>query len=89
MIGIEGYVGTKRSVVGIDWLQLSSTALKAAGGAADQPDAQKKADEEKARALEAKRAAEASAARWKFVGGVLLVAAVGGGGYLLLRKKRR
>jgi hypothetical protein len=84
MNGLATYVGTKRSLIGIDWLNLSSGLLKGAGGAfgggGGGGDA---AAVEKARLEAEKKAAEDRANTWKFVGlGVLLV----GGAIYLVRK---
>lgn len=91
MIGLEVYSATKKSFVGIDWLNLTSGALKATGGAfggggAAGGNAAAEAAAAKARAEEQKKAAEANAAMWKKVGigaGVVLVL---GGAFVWLRK---
>lgn len=93
MIGLETYSATKKSFVGIDWLNLTSSAFKTAGGAfgggggaGGSPDAMAEAKAAQARAEEQKKAAEASASLWKKVGiGAAVVAAVGG--VLIWRKK--
>ena len=81
MIGLDSYIGTKQSFVGVDFLNLASGAFKTAGGAlapgaagSAPPDAA-----EKARLEEQKKAAEQSAATWKKVGVVALIAAALGG----------
>jgi hypothetical protein len=85
MQGIGAYVATKKSLIGIDWLNLSSGVLKGAGGAfggGGGGDAQAAA--EKARLEAEKKAAEEKANTWKLVGfGVLLL---GGVAYLVSRK---
>lgn len=92
MIGLDTYVGTKGSFIGIDWLNLSSGVLKTAGGAATAFEGggtqsgattQAQAAADKAKLEAAKQAAEQSATFWKLLGvGTLVVI----GGYFLLRK---
>lgn len=98
MVGLDSYVATKKSIVGVDWLNLASGALKTAGGAAtafesggaggaagNQPTAQAAADKDKAQLEAQKKAAEQSASTWKKVGVVALVAVALGGAFLYHR----
>lgn len=84
MIGLDSYIGTKKSFIGVDFLNLASGAFKTAGGALASgtvPGAPQDAQAaDKARQLEeAKRAAEQSASTWKLIGVVGLIAAGIGG----------
>lgn len=76
MTGLSTFAATKRSLVGIDWLNLTSGALKSAGGAFGGGDAAALAAE-KARLEEQRRAAEERAATWKLVGIVGICAVLG------------
>ena len=81
MIGLDQYIGTKESFVGVDFLNLASGAFKTAAGAiAPGPNATPDAQAlDKARQIEAQKKAEASASTWRKVGiGALIVAAIGG-----------
>ena len=91
MIGLDSFVGTKGSLVGIDWLNLTSGAFKTAGGAfssqgSNTPDADAK-QADKVKLEEQKKAAEASASTWKKVGVAGVVAVVVG--FLWMRHKRK
>jgi hypothetical protein len=92
MRGLETYTGTKRTIVGIDWLSAASGALKTAGGAfggggfggsGGGDAAAKEAQLQAARAQAA--AAQQSASNWKWIGIGAVVVVLGG--VLLLRKK--
>jgi hypothetical protein len=76
MNGLATYAATKRSLIGIDWMNLSSGLLKGAGGAfGGGGGSDAAAAAEKARLEAEKKAAEERANTWKFVGlGLLLVA---------------
>lgn len=87
MSGLIAYSGTKKSTIGVDWLNLASGAFKTAGGAfggtggssGGSADAMAEAKVAQARAEEQRKAAEASAALWKKVGiGAGIAAVVGG-----------
>ena len=92
MIGLDSYTSTKRSLVGVDWLNLTSGAFKTAGGAISShegsgtPDADAK-QADKVKLEEQKKAAEASASTWKKVGVAGVVAVVVG--FLWMRHKRK
>ena len=81
MIGLDSYIGTKKSFIGVDFLNLASGAFKTAGGAfAAGPSTPTPESADKARQLEAaKKAAEQSASTWKLIGVVGLIAAGIGG----------
>lgn len=87
MNGLATYAATKRSLIGIDWLNLASGTLKGAGGAfggGGGGGGDAAAAAEKARLEAEKKAAEEKANTWKLVGfGVLLL---GGVAYLVSRK---
>lgn len=92
MIGLDSYTATKRSLIGVDWLNLASGALKTAGGSATaldamgKPQASEQAAADKAKAQAAQKAAEQSASTWKKVGiGALVAAALGGGWWWMHR----
>ena len=85
MTGLATYAATKRSIVGVDWMNMASGALKTAGGAfgASGGGGDTAAAEAKARLEAEKRAAEQSASNWKMIGiaGVVVIL-----GALILRK---
>lgn len=95
MVGLDSYTATKESFVGIDWLNLTSGALKTGAGAVSafsspdagsQPTAQAAA--EKARLEEQRKTAEASAATWRKVGIAGVLALVLGGGWYWLKHRK-
>jgi len=93
MIGLDTYVGTKDSFVGIDWLNLASGALKTGGGAAsafggNQQPTPAQAAAEKARLEEQRKADEQRVATWRKVGIAGVIALVLGGGWYLLRRRK-
>ena len=92
MIGLEAYVGTKRTIIGIDWLNLASGAMKTAGGAFDGGSGGGSSDAamQHAMALQAAQnqaaMAQQSASNWEMIGivGILVVVI---GGVVVLKKK--
>lgn len=91
MIGLDTFVGTKRSFIGIDWLNFGGSALKTAGGAfggggAGGTDAQTQAAAQ-AKAAADKQKAEDAASMWKKIGVVALLA-MGVGGVVWYKKTK-